>query len=268
MQILRIPAVKVCYLSKSPIDLELVVVSGDSPCLMGRDWVQVIRLDWPSIAVVSQGASTRAVEAVLDIYQDVFTDRLGTIYPFKAMWFVFKDAKPRFHRAQTVPFVLKSHIEEALDQLEADGVLEKDTHSDWTASIVTVPKRDGSIRVCRDYKVTVNPVLEVDKYPPEDIFTTLAGRKRFTTLDLSHAYNQLILDEESRKYDVVNSHCGLCSYTRLLFGIASAPALFHHIMDQILQAMDKVTCYLDDIFITGTSDEEQLMNLSEVLQRL
>ena len=136
---------------------------------------------------------------------------------------------------------------------------------------MTVPKRDGSIRLCGDYKVTVNPVLDVDKYPlprPEDIFATLTGGKKFTTLDLSHAYNQLILDEVSRKYVVVNTHHGLYRYTRLPFGIASAPALFQRVMDQILQGMEKVTCYLDDILITGTSDEEHLMNLSEALQRL
>ena len=265
-------AVKVCYLSQGPFDLELVVVSGDGPCLMGRDWLQVIHLDWSSIAVVSQGASTRAVQAVLDNFQDVFTGGLGTIYPFKATLFVVKDAKPRFHRVRPVPFALKSRVEEALDQLEADGVLEKVTHSDWAAPIVTVPKRDGSIRVCGDYKVTVNPVLDVDKYPlprPGDIFATLAGGKRFTTLDLSHAYNQLILDEESGKYVVVNTHRGLYRYTRLPFGIASAPALFQRVMDQILQGMEKVTCYLDDILITGNLDKEHLLkNLSEVLRRL
>ena len=271
MQILGTLAVKVCYLSQGPFDLELVVVSGDGPCLMGRDWLQVIRLDWPSIAVVLQGASTRAVQGVLDNYPDVFAEGLGTIYPFKATLFVVKDAKPRFHRARPVPFALKSHVEEALDQLEADGALEKVTHSDWAAPIVTVPKRNGSIRLCGAYKVTVNPVLDVDKYPlprPEDIFATLAGGKKFTTLNLSHAYNQLILDKESRKYVVVNTHCGLYHYTRLPFGIASVPALFQCVMDQILQGMEKVTCYLDDILITGTSDEEHLMNLSEVVQRL
>ena len=47
-----------------------------------------------------------------------------------------------------MPFALKSHVEEALNQLEADGVLKKVTHSDWAAPIVTVPKRDGSIRLC------------------------------------------------------------------------------------------------------------------------
>ena len=111
----------------------------------------------------------------------------------------------------------------------------------------------------------------VDKYPlsrPENIFATFAGGKRFTKLHLSHAYNQLTLDEESRKYVVVNTHHGLYRYTRLPFGIASAPAIFQRVMDQILQGMEKVTCYLDDILITGNSDEEHLMNLSEVLQRL
>ena len=85
---------------------------------------------------------------------------------------------------------------------------------------------------------------------------------------LSHAYDQLFLDEESRKYVVVNTHRGLYYYTRLPFCIASAAGLFQCVMDQILQGMKKVTCYLDDILITGTSDEEHLMNLSEVLQRL
>ena len=87
-------AVNVCYLSQGPFGLELVVVSGDGPCLMDRDWVQVVHLDWPSIAVVSQGASTRATRAVLDNYPDVFTEGLGTIYSFKATLVVVKDAKP------------------------------------------------------------------------------------------------------------------------------------------------------------------------------
>ena len=111
MQVLGTLAVKVCYLSQGPFDLELVVVSDDGPCLMGRDWLQVINLDWLSIAVVSQEASTRAVQAVLDNFQNVFTDGLRTIYPFKATLFVVKDAKPQFHRARPVPFALKSPVD-------------------------------------------------------------------------------------------------------------------------------------------------------------
>ena len=74
----------------------------------------------------------------------------------------------------------------------------------------------------------MNSALEVDYYPlpcPEDLFAILVGGKQFSILDLSHAYNQLILDEESRKYMVINTHHGLYAYTRLPFGVASAHAL-------------------------------------------
>ena len=204
-------------------------------------------------------------------YQDVFANELGTLHPFQAKLTVAKEARPKFYRARPVPFSLRSEVEEALDRLESDGILEKISYSEWAAPIVTVPKKDGSIRICGDYKVTVNSALEVEQYPlphPEDLFATLAGGKQFSILDLSHAYNQLILDEESRKYVVINTHCGLYAYTRLPFGVASAPALFQKVMDQILQGMDKVTCYLDDILITGSSKAEHLRHLEEVLHRL
>ena len=147
----------------------------------------------------------------------------------------------------------------------------KTPYSEWAAPVVTVPKQDGQIRICGDYKVTINPVLDVDQYPlpkPEDIFAKLAGGKLFTTLDLTHAYNQLLLDEESRKFVTVNTHKGLYQYTRLPFGIASAPAMFQRVMDTVLQEIDGVACYIDDIIITGRNDEELLTHLEEVLKCL
>ena len=71
-------------------------------------------------------------------------------------------------------------MEQELERLEKAGVLERVDHSDWAAPIVTVPKKDGEVRICGDYKVTVNPVVDVDTYLllcPEDLFATLAGGK-------------------------------------------------------------------------------------------
>ena len=116
-----------------------------------------------------------------------------------------------------------------MDRLEAEGILQKVDHSEWAAPIVPVPKKDGSHRICGDYKVTVNPVLDIDQYSlpkPTDLFTALAGGNKFSTLDLTQAYQQLLLIEDSRRYTTINTHKGLYQYTRLLFGIASAPALF------------------------------------------
>lgn len=98
--------------------------------------------------------------------------------------------------------------------------------------------------------------------------TQLAGGQKFSKLDLSQAYQQVLLDDESRKFVTINTHQGLYQYTRVPFGIASAPALFQKIMDILLQGIPHSICYLDGILITGHTDAEHLQNLEEVLKRL
>ena len=84
--------------------------------------------------------------------------------------------------------------------------------SKWAAPIVVVPKANGSIRICGDYKVTINKVVDDTCYPlptAGDLFAKLAGGKVFTKLDLSNTYQQLGLSEESKEYLTVNTHKGL-----------------------------------------------------------
>ena len=100
---------------------------------------------------------------------------------------------------------------------------------------------------------------------PEALFATLSGGQQFTTLDLSQAYQQLELEPESRKYLAINTHLGLYQFTRLPYGVASAPAQFQKVMDTLLQGLPGVICYLD---ITGATAAEHLANVEEVLSRL
>ncbi|XP_041434034.1 uncharacterized protein LOC121398794 [Xenopus laevis] len=140
----------------------------------------------------------------------------------------------------------------------------------WAAPIVVVPKK-VPIRLCGDYKVTVNCCLEPEPYPlpnAEDMFATLAGGKYFSKIDLSNAYQQLELDPDSKPYLTINKHTVLFQYQRLPFGESTAPAIFQHAMDQILQGIDHVVCFLDDILITGSSAEEHLALLDKVLSKL
>ena len=157
-------------------------------------------------------------------HQPLFADRLGTVESYEVT-----EAAPRFFKSRPVPLVIKDAIGRELDRLEQQGIIEKVSHSKWAAPIVAVPKKDGRFRICGDYKVTVNQVLSVEQYPlpkPEDLFTNLAGGKVFSKLDLSQAYLQVKLDEKSTSYVTINTHQGLYRYTRLPFGVASAPALF------------------------------------------
>ena len=87
-------------------------------------------------------------------------------------------------------------------------------------------------------------------------------------LDISQVYQQIELDETSRKYTVTNTHRGLFEFKRLPFGILSAPAVFQHIMDNLLQGIQGVVVYLDDILITRKTEQEHLATLDTVLSRL
>ena len=143
--------------------------------------------------------------------------------------------------------------------------------SDWAAPIVPVLKKDGSVRICGDYRLTVNQAAKLETYPLpkiDDLLTSLAGGKTFTKLDLAHAYQQVELEKDSRKFVTINTHKGLFEYTRLPFGVASAPALFQRTMENLLQGLKHVCVYLDDILVTGSSEREHLDNLAEVLKRL
>ena len=84
-------------------------------------------------------------------------------------------------------------------------------------------------------------------------------------LDLSHAYQQLVLAEDSREYVTINTHRGLFRYTRMPFGISTAPSVFQRAMESLMADIPGVAVYLDDILVTGTSVEEHLDNLDRVL---
>ena len=136
---------------------------------------------------------------------------------------------PHFFKPRSVPLALKTKVEAELERLVEEGIVEPVNFSEWAAPIVPVMKGDGSIRICGDYKLRVNRGAKADVYPIpsiDKIFASVAGGKEFTKLDLSHAYQQLLLDQESKKYTTINTHKGIFQYNRLPFGVSAAPAIF------------------------------------------
>ena len=216
----------------------------DQLVISGCDWLSKIKIDWKGVFHIK----SRTLQQVLDKQEAIFEKGLGTMKKFKAKQHLKSGATPKFVKARPVPFVLRPNVEASLEKLQ-EGVLEKVTHSEWGSPIV-VPKKTRGVRICGDYKVTLNQVLDVDQHPlpkPSDLFATLAGGKVFSKLNLTHAYHQMEVEEKFQDLLKITTHKGLYRYQHLPFGISSAPALFQQTMEQILQGIPGVVAFMDDI---------------------
>jgi len=249
--------------------LPVYVTQKDCPAIMGREWLKEIRLNWQEVRKLAHGSTQ--LQTILEKHKEVFREELGSMKKITVKLHIKPDSKPVFMKARPVPYAIRPKVEADLDALVKYGVLEPVTTSEWATPIVPVTKKDGGIRICGDFKVTVNPVLTAEQYPLpliDDLFAGLSGGQKFSKIDLNQAYLQMHVEEQSREMLTVNTHKGLFRYCRLPFGITSAPALFQRAIDQILSGLPGVQCYLDDILCTGADDEEHLRNLDATLQRL
>lgn len=244
-------------------------MKGNGPSLLGRDWLKEIKLNWAEVFRIEE--SDQEFEMLLEEYKDVFGTDLGTVRGTTAKIHVEENAQPKYYKARPVSFALRDKISKELERLETNGTIEKVQYSEWAAPIVPRLKEDNTVRICGDYKVTVNKVSKLDQYPipkTEDIFAEIGSGSTFTKLDLSDAYTQIPLDSDSKKFTTINTHKGLYQYNRLCYGISSSPGIFQRTMDNILQGLKHVRARVDDIIVTGKSRVEHISNLREVLERL
>lgn len=204
-------------------------------------------------------------------FKKVFSnDMFQPIKDFEAEIILKPDAPPIFCKPYSVPFGLREKVEEELDRLVKEGILIPIKHSNRASPIIVVKKTNGSIRICVDCKKTINRYVETEQYPLpviEDILADLAECKIFCVLDLTGAYQQLAVSKRSQEYLTINTHKGLFKFTRLVFGVAPAPAIFQSKMDDLLKDIENVKCYFDDVCIGGKTIEECEKNLLKVLER-
>jgi hypothetical protein len=278
---LRVGKVNVRYGGQSN-ELPITVVEGNVPTLMGRDWLGKLKLEWselfPAMAevhAVHKAGENRQARDLVGRFPEVFTEELGCLKDFKVSIPVSSEAKPRFFKARPVPYALRARVEAELDKLEGQGVWSRVSYSRWAAPIVPVLKdaRDpcSAVRICGDYKSTVNQVAPLDTYPIPNVadqLAALAGGDKFTKLDLSQAYQQLELDDPTKELLTISTHKGLYQPSRLQFGVHSATGIFQRVMDGKLAGIPFVQVRVDDILVSGRNDQEHLGNLEAVLQAL
>ena len=247
------------------------MVSGTGPNLLGRDLITPLGVGLDKFKEVRSLELASPLQELLDKHAPVFSEGLGCFNGPPVKLKVDANAQPKFYKARSVPFALKSKVEAKLANLQSKGIISPVEHSTWAAPIVPVLKKNGKVRICGDYKLTFNQAAPTETYHlplMEELLTAMSSGKYFSKLDLQDVYLQLPLDTASKQYVAVNTHRGLFQYNRLPFGVASAPAIFQCHMETLLQGLDGVSVYPDDILVSGCTLDEHRNRLAEVLQRL
>ncbi|XP_018406799.1 PREDICTED: uncharacterized protein K02A2.6-like [Cyphomyrmex costatus] len=261
--------------------LNIYLTELDKEPLLGREWIRQLKgqrgvPEFLECKLLENINSTprnfhNRLQLSLRKFEEIREPTLAKITGIQARLTMKPDATPVYLKARSVPFKLIPLIDNELDELVKAGIFTKTENSEWATPIVPVLKANGTIRICGDYKSTINPKLIIDEHPlptTNELFAKLAGGVKFSKIDLRQAYLQLEIHPENRKLLTLNTHRGLYVVNRLMYGVASAPAIWQRTLEQILQDIPGVAIFLDDIVITGHSEEDHLHRLHRVLERL
>ena len=207
-------------------------------------------------------------------YQDICAKsqtRIGRTHLVKHK-IITGDARPIAQAAYRCNPKNMNFLREEITKMEKEGIVRKSV-SPWASPVVIVGKKDGSQRLCVDYR-KLNAVTKPDAYPLpriEDILNSFRSAKWFTTLDLASGYWQVAMHPEDVEKTAFITPFGLYEFLVMPFGLSYAPGTFQRLMNHVLQEYlgHFVAVYLDDVIIySNGSFEQHLDHLRQVFETL
>jgi hypothetical protein len=207
-------------------------------------------------------------------FPDVFPEELPGMPPDHEIEFVIElvpDTTPIFKRSYRMAANQLAELKEQLQKLLDKGYIYPSA-SPWGAPVIFVPRKDGTQRMCMDYR-SLNEVTIKNKYPLpriDDLFDQQKGACFFSKIDLRSGYHQLKIRAIDIPKTFFITQYGLYEYTVMSFGLTNAPAYFMYLMNKVfMEYLDKfVVVFIDDILIFSKNEEEHDEHLRSVLQKL
>lgn len=182
---------------------------------------------------------------------------------------VKEDTPPR-QRSYRIPERLVPVLQKEIKFMLELGIIEE-SNSEWCSPVVLVPKKDGSLRFCVDFRY-LNAMSSFDPYLTprvDDLLERVGPATYITTLDLCRGYWQVALAQEAKELTAFKTSFGMYQFKVKLFGLQGAPAKFQRLMDYVLKDVSAFSAaYLDDVVVYSRSWEEHVIHLKEVLQRI
>ena len=258
----------------SYVDLTQVVSSRQNP----RQLDDLLTVEEPHELPAFMQARAAAISPLpteYEEYADVFdTERANQLPPHRP-----HDHEIHLEAGKTIPFGAlyslshreQEELREYLAKMEANGFI-RPSKSPAAAPLLFVPKKDGSLRPCVDYRA-LNAITVKDRYPIPLInehLDRLSSAKVFTKLDLKGAYNLLRIAEGHEWKTAFRTRYGSYEYLVMPFGLCNAPSTFQRLMNYVLADLLDVfvIVYLDDILVYSESTEEHVGHVRQVLERL
>lgn len=229
--------------------------------------------DLPGIAPADRPAMIVKIKALLSKWLAVFSlhDNDYGLSNVETLFIDLTTDTPIYRKPYNIPIHLRPQLQKQLQDLLKSGVIEP-ANSPYSAPIVLVAKKDGSIRLCLDFR-RLNLVTKKDGYPLPRIDTSLSllsGAKVFSAMDLVGGYHQVPVAERDRHKLAFASPWGQFQYVRAPFGVVNMPALFSRMMNTVFAGLlwVHVLIYLDDILCLSPTVEDHIQHLEQVFERL
>jgi hypothetical protein len=212
---------------------------------------------------------------ILKEFKDVFPNDLPKGLPPKRhvdhKIELLPEATPPSKATYRLSFKELDELKKQLQELLEKGHIQP-SKSPYGAPVIFVRKKDGTLRMCIDYRA-LNKLTIKNKYPLpriDEMIDRLLGAKVFSKLDLRSGYNQIRIEEEDIHKTAFRTRYGHYEFKVLPFGLTNAPATFMNLMNDIFHPLldNCVLIYLDDILIFSNSREEHKQHLRQVLQIL
>ena len=195
---------------------------------------------------------------------------LGCLSAFAHQPLLNTSVKPVIQPLRRIPLALRDGVSAELQLLLEAGIIEPVDASPWVSNLVVAKKKSGALRVCVDLRA-VNKAVVPDQYPlptSEELTAQFYGSTVFSKLDLRQGYLQVPLHPSSRNLTAFVTHVGVFRYTRMPFGLCSAPSCFQKVMVSVLAGIPGVAIYLDDIVVHGPTTNVHDERLNRVFAAL
>ncbi|EPB72591.1 reverse transcriptase [Ancylostoma ceylanicum] len=213
------------------------------------------------------------IQEVLDEYSEAFSvcDKELTRTKLAEMTIDTGENGPIKLKTRPVPLAVRPKLREMLEDLEKRAIIEK-SKSPWAFPIVLVEKKDGSLRLCVDYR-ELNKRIVQDSYPlptMDALLQSLSGKRFFSTLDLCSGYWQIPVAQKDKEKTAFTTPVGLFHFCVTPFGLSTSPPVFQRMMDTLLHGLigEEIFCYIDDIIVCTETEERHVELLKEICTRM